>query len=67
MQSESHREEAYTDHLQRGALRSGQGSPLSSFNRMKTFEESERLIEIEENKEVVTDSAIALKLYERYQ
>jgi hypothetical protein len=47
-------------------LRSGQGSPLSVYERVKTFEESERLIEIEENKEVVADPTIAMKLYERF-
>lgn len=50
----------------RGALRSGQGPPLKAYNMIKTFEESERLIDIEENREVVADPVIAKKLYERY-
>lgn len=65
-QSEAHQQEAIADHLQRGALRSGQGSPHASHERIKTFEESEKLIDIEEKKEVVTDTEIALKLYERF-
>jgi hypothetical protein len=47
-------------------LRSGQGSPLTSNELIKTFEESEKLIDIEENKEIVTDTEIAIKLYERF-
>jgi len=47
-------------------LRSGQGSPLASHERIKTFEESEKLIDIEENREIVTDTEIAVKLYERF-
>ena len=49
-QSKAHIEEAYNDHLQRGALRSGLGSPQQSFDTIKTFEESEMLIEIEETR-----------------
>ena len=48
-------------------MRSGQGSPHASHERIKTFEESEKLIDIEEKKEIVTDTEIALKLYERFQ
>ena len=33
---------------------------------MRAFEESEMLIEIEENKQIVVDPAISEKLYERY-
>jgi hypothetical protein len=47
-------------------LRSGQGSPQASNERIKTFEESEKLIDIEETKEIVTDTEIAVKLYERF-
>ena len=65
-QSEAHIQEAITDHLQRGALRSGQGSHQASHERIKTFEESEKLIDIEEKKEIVTDTEIAVKLYERF-
>ena len=48
-QSEAHLKEAHLDHLQRGALRSGQGLSNQAYERIRLLEESERLIEIEEN------------------
>ena len=66
-QSEAHVKEAILDHQQRGALRSGQGSALSQNELVKTFEESEKLITIEENREIVADKDIAHKLYDRFQ
>jgi len=38
-----------------GALRSGEGRPNSLVDRVKLFEESERLDEIEDTGEIVTD------------
>ena len=56
----------HQDHQQRGALRSGQGTPQQSYDRVKLFEEVERLDEIEETRELVTDPKLVEKLFERH-
>jgi len=54
-QEESYLAEVHRGHGISGALRSGEGRPNSLVDRVKLFEESERLDEIEDTGEIVTD------------
>ena len=48
-------------HSERGAFRSGEGTPDQVHHRVKVFEENQRLAELEESKEIVTDPSLADK------
>lgn len=54
-QDEEHMAAVHTSHSLSGALRSGEGSYNSLTARVKLFEESNLLDQIEETGEIVTD------------
>ena len=54
-------------HSERGAMRSGQGTPESAHYRQKMLEERERLEEMLENKEAPTDIPTANRLFDLWK
>ena len=48
-------------HNDRGAFRSAMGTPDQAYERMKEFLENERMEELEESREIVTDITLAEK------
>lgn len=62
-QSEAHMSAAHKDHQLTGAVRSGEGSKHQVLERMRLFEESERLDEIEESREIVADKHLQDQLF----
>jgi len=50
-------------HTERGAFRSGEGTPDQVHDRVKVFEETQRLEALEDSKEIVTDAKLADKQF----
>lgn len=56
--TKAHLEEAHRDHQDTGALRSSQGTTLDMHERLRLFEELDRLEDAEESKEIVMDATL---------
>ena len=65
-QSDSYKRKVRKRHTERGAFRSGEGSPEQIYQRLKLFEEEQELDDLEKAKNGTSDLRKAEKLFKRY-
>jgi len=65
-ETDSYKRKMRKRHHERGAFRSGEGTPEQIYQRLKKFEEEQTLTEYEKNGTISEDHTIRDKLYGRF-